>query len=155
MLFHQSLQARVMTSSADGTQGRSYGWINRDLFESGDTLAHINPYGGEERFWLGPEGGQYSIFFSKDSEFTLDNWQTPALIDTESFEVSQKTTTSAEYYKEASISNYSGFVFNLGIHRHIEILEFSDSFESLGIITKRFNKSSRISDYQYHNQSGK
>ncbi|MBX2871203.1 MAG: hypothetical protein KTR30_03860, partial [Saprospiraceae bacterium] len=41
-----ALQGRVMTSSAAGSDGRSYGWINRELFESGDTLAHINVYGG-------------------------------------------------------------------------------------------------------------
>ena len=128
-----ALQARVMTSSADGMQGRSYGWINRDLFKSGDTLDHINPYGGEERFWLGPEGGQYSIFFKKDSEFTLDNWQTPALIDLEAFEVTEKTATSAEYYKEAIVTNYSEFVFNLAIRRRIDILEIPESFASLGL----------------------
>ena len=26
---------------------------------------HVNVFGGEDRFWLGPEGGQYSIFFVK------------------------------------------------------------------------------------------
>lgn len=59
------LQGRVMTSSAYGDSGRSYGWINKELFASKDTLEHINVFGGEERFWLGPEGGQYSIFFKK------------------------------------------------------------------------------------------
>lgn len=71
-----ALQGRVMTSTAGGTES-SYGWINRNFFESGETSPHINVYGGEERFWLGPEGGQYSIFFKNGKEFTLDNWFTP------------------------------------------------------------------------------
>jgi hypothetical protein len=29
-------------------------------------VPHINVFGGEDRFWLGPEGGQFSIFFAKD-----------------------------------------------------------------------------------------
>ena len=128
-----ALQARVMTSSASGMQGISFGWINRELFASGDTLPHINPYGGEERFWLGPEGGQFALFFKEGSAFDLDNWQTPALIDTEPFQVISKTTTQAEYSKQASITNYAGFVFDLDIRRQIEILEIPEVFSSLGL----------------------
>ena len=43
-------QGRVMTSSANGDDGLSLGWINHELIASGDTLLHINPYGGEDRF---------------------------------------------------------------------------------------------------------
>src|SRR5436309_3173320 len=59
------LQGRVMTSTATGMGGLSFGWINRDLISSGGKRPHINAYGGEDRFWLGPEGGQFSIFFAK------------------------------------------------------------------------------------------
>ncbi len=127
----KALQARVMTSSSNGANGRSYGWINRDLFESGDTLDHINPFGGEERFWLGPEGGQYSIFFKKDAPFDLDNWQTPALIDLEAFELKNKSANKAVYFKDGRIINYSGFVFDLNIERSIEVLSRSDIFSDL------------------------
>ena len=54
-----------MTSSSDGENGLSYGWINHDLIGSGEIKKQINAVGGEERFWLGPEGGQFSIFFKK------------------------------------------------------------------------------------------
>jgi len=60
-----ALQGRVMTSTATGPGGASYGWINYDLVASGATRPQINPYGGEDRFWLGPEGGPYSLFFKK------------------------------------------------------------------------------------------
>ena len=72
-----ALQGRVMTSSANGMQGASFGWINRAHYEQGIINKNINAYGGEERFWLGPEGGQYSIFFKEGVEFTFDNWFTP------------------------------------------------------------------------------
>ena len=42
-----------------------------DIIASGKTQPHINVYGGEDRFWLGPEGGQFSIFFAKDAKFDL------------------------------------------------------------------------------------
>jgi hypothetical protein len=82
-----SWQARVMTSTAEGDHGFSFGWINRNLIASGKLVPHINPFGGEERLWLGPEGGQFSIFFSKGKSFVYDNWQTPAFLDTTPFQL--------------------------------------------------------------------
>ena len=58
-------QGRVMTSTVGGGEAPSHGWINYDLIDSGKTGPHINAFGGEDRFWLGPEGGQFSIFFKK------------------------------------------------------------------------------------------
>ena len=57
-------QGRVMTSSAQGDSGVSFGWINYELIRSGQRKKQFNPFGGEERFWLGPEGGQYALYFS-------------------------------------------------------------------------------------------
>ena len=57
-------QGRVMTSAADGESGIGYGWVNEALIETEVLQPHINAIGGEDRFWLGPEGGQFSIFFA-------------------------------------------------------------------------------------------
>ncbi|SDR65417.1 hypothetical protein SAMN05216503_0020 [Polaribacter sp. KT25b] len=128
-----ALQGRVMTSSAFGNEGRSYGWINKELFKSKDTLEHINVFGGEERFWLGPEGGQYSIFFKKGDEFTLENWYTPRLIDLEHFDVEKQSTSNVVFTKKASLKNYSGFQFDMGIEREISILSKEAISQELGI----------------------
>ena len=61
-------QGRVMTSTAGGDAGLSFGWINRELIASGKRQPHMNAFGGEDRFWMGPEGGQFSIFFAKGHE---------------------------------------------------------------------------------------
>ncbi|AUC23983.1 hypothetical protein BTO15_05005 [Polaribacter sejongensis] len=128
-----ALQGRVMTSSAFGESGRSYGWINKKLFESEEIQEHINVYGGEERFWLGPEGGQYSIFFNKGDEFILDDWFTPRLIDLEPFDVKNKTSNKVILTKEASLKNYGGFQFDLGIEREISILSKENLQKELGL----------------------
>jgi len=127
------LQGRVMTSTSSGSNGRSYGWINRAHFESGDTLDHINVFGGDERLWIGPEGGQFSIFFKNGSDFTLENWYTPRLIDLEPFEVKIRTTDKAVFTKKASLVNYSGFKFDLGIEREVSVLSKQEAFNELGI----------------------
>jgi hypothetical protein len=127
------LQARVMTSTAGAPENLSYGWINRSFFEAGDTSIHMNAFGGEERFWLGPEGGQFSIFFPQDSAFTFANWRTPRLIDLDAYELTSQTAGSAKFTKSASLTNYSGTVFNLRINREIRVLNNTEAFKQLGI----------------------
>jgi hypothetical protein len=87
ILVCPSLQGRVFTSTADGDEGFSFGWINHDLVASGEILKHCNNWGGEDRFWLGPEGGQFSIFFPPGAKYELDDWQTPAPIDTDPWDL--------------------------------------------------------------------
>lgn len=128
-----ALQARVMTTTAKGWKGKGYGWINKKHFISGDTLEHINAYGGEERLWFGPEGGQYSVFFRKNSQFKLENWFTPKLIDTEPFILVKKTDRQAVFFKTASLTNYSDFTFNFNIERTISILSINEINKVLGM----------------------
>jgi hypothetical protein len=127
------LQARVMTSTAGAPQNLSFGWINRSFFEAGDTSIHMNAFGGEERIWLGPEGGQFSIFFPPGSAFTFENWRTPRLIDLESYDLVSQTPNSASFTTSATLTNYSGTVFDLRINREIRVLARQDAFQRLGI----------------------
>lgn len=115
-------QGRVMTSTAGGPDGWSLGWINEELIASGQTLEHINPYGGEDRFWLGPEGGQYAVFFQEGAPFDLENWQTPPLIDTEPFDLVEADTGQAVFRRESSLVNRAGFTFDLRIDRIVRLL---------------------------------
>jgi hypothetical protein len=61
LLLVPGYQGRVMTSSVDGNDGISFGWINYKFIEAGKVSSQFNPVGGEERIWLGPEGGPFSI----------------------------------------------------------------------------------------------
>ena len=62
VIIAPAYQGRVMTSTTEGSKGISFGWLNHELIASGKPAEHINAFGGEERFWLGPEGGQFSIY---------------------------------------------------------------------------------------------
>ncbi|MCE9615537.1 MAG: hypothetical protein K8T26_14800 [Lentisphaerae bacterium] len=115
-------QARVMTSTAGGDAGASYGWINRRHIKSRRPVPHMNPYGGEDRFWMGPEGGQFALFFPPDAPFDLEHWQTPAVIDTEPFELAAASDTRAIFRKHAALSNRAGFTFRIEIERTVRLL---------------------------------
>tara|TARA_B100000809_G_scaffold160827_1_gene158232 strand:- start:265 stop:1452 length:1188 start_codon:yes stop_codon:yes gene_type:complete len=126
-------QGRVMTSTSNGLNGKSYGWINYDLISSNKFEEHINVFGGEDRFWLGPEGGQYSIFFKKESDFTMDNWYTPKPIDIEPFSLIENNETSAVFNKEIQLINYQGYEFDIKIRREISLLDEEKIKKSLNI----------------------
>jgi len=127
------MQGRVMTSTAGGTGGLSFGWINRELVASGEFVEHINVFGGEDRFWIGPEGGQFSVFFKNGVPFDLEHWFTPAPVDTEPFELVSKTKNRAILKKDMQLENYSRTVFNLRVDREVRILGQSEAVTALGI----------------------
>jgi hypothetical protein len=116
-------QGRVMTSTAAGNEGSSFGWINYDLIASGKKAEHIHAFGGEERFWLGPEGGQFSIYFKKGTEFTYDNWLVPKEIDTEPFTLVNSSANEARFEKEMHLENYSGTKFDLLVNRNVRLFD--------------------------------
>jgi hypothetical protein len=126
-----AFQGRVMTSTANGSTGKSLGWINYKLIESGENAPHFNNYGGEERFWMGPEGGQFSIFFPQGSDFVFDNWQVPAVIDTDAYQLVDSNDTMALFRHEMAVTNYSGFEFSVKLERSIKLLDMA----SLAAIT--------------------
>ena len=80
-------QAKVFTSTADGLDGTSMGFVNYKFFDAGKVDEHMNGFSGENRFWIGSEGGKYSVFFKKDSEQVFDNWHTPKPVDIEPWDV--------------------------------------------------------------------
>jgi len=129
-------QCRVMTSTAAGDDGLSYGWVNRELIASGKKEPHINVYGGEDRFWIGPEGGQYSVFFKKGDPFDLDHWFTPSDIDTEPYEVVSKGDDHVTCRRKIHLANYSGSTFDLEVNREIRLLDMKDVEKYFGVMPK-------------------
>src|SRR5512136_1881165 len=109
------LQGRVMTSTATGPDGLSFGWIGREAISSGVNNAHMNSFGGEDRFWLGPEGGQFSIFFKPGDPFDLDHWWTPPPVNEGAFDVVSQAEDRIRFRKLMTLTNYSGTTFDLEV----------------------------------------
>jgi len=139
-------QGRVMTTSANGNEGASFGWINYKLIELGEINPQFNPVGGEERFWIGPEGGPFSIYFKQGQKQVYENWKVPSCIDTEEFELKGKKDNSLKFIKETTLTNASGTSFEINIERTVSLLsakqissafniEISDSVNFVGYQT--------------------
>lgn len=119
-------QGRVMTSTSGGLSGLSFGWLNREHIAAAERVPHINVFGGEDRFWLGPEGGQFSIFFKGDDAFDLEHWQTPEPIDWGAWDVTEEGPSHARFRKSIELVNYSGTTLALDADRTIRLLDEVD-----------------------------
>ncbi len=123
-------QGKVFTSTSDGAN--SFGWIHYSAFE-GSLDPHMNAYGGENRLWLGPEGGKFSLFFPKDSKMEFANWKTPAAFDSEPWTVLTKNENAVALEKKMQLTNYAGTELSLTVTRNISILERSEMDALLNI----------------------
>ena len=135
-------QGRVMTSTATGDGGSSYGWLNYKLIAKGvvppeeakGTLeSKIHVFGGEERFWLGPEGGQFGIFFAPGAKFDFAAWKTPPAIDTEAFDKVSSDETKAVFARNFMVTNQSGTKFDVGVERTVRLLDREQAAQALGV----------------------
>ena len=125
-------QGKVFTSTDSGSYGRSFGWIHYSAFD-GPVNPHMNAYGGENRLWLGPEGGIYSLFFPPGAKMEFANWKTPAAFDTAAWGVIGRSDSSVELRKEMRLLNYVGDTLEMKIDRAIMLLKPADIERSLSI----------------------
>jgi hypothetical protein len=116
-------QGRVMTSGLDGPGGASFGWLNRRFIEAGRQGTSFDNYGGEDRFWLGPEGGQFSVFFAAGDPQDLAHWQTPEGFNQGSFAVDSADTQAVRMHKDFAVTNASGTRFDCHVERTIRLLD--------------------------------
>jgi hypothetical protein len=83
----------------------------------------MNAYGGENRLWLGPEGGRFSLFFGPGSKMDFANWKTPAAFDTEAWTVAGEDERQVHLTKKMQLTNHAGTPLSIGIDRRIAILD--------------------------------
>jgi hypothetical protein len=126
-------QGRVMTTTVGGGGDPSFGWINRELISSGKILKQFNAFGGEDRFWLGPEGGQYSIFFPPGASFDLAHWCVPASLDTQPFQLISRSANCAQFEASFTLANYAGTQFEVLICREVRLLDAVSAWRELGM----------------------
>lgn len=125
-------QGRVMTTAVDAG-GASLGWINRPFITAGNTGTAFDNYGGEDRFWLGPEGGQYGLYFPPGKPFDFAQWRTPADFQEGAWQEKAPSSEEAIFTRTMEVTNYSGARFALDVERQVRLLTDADVAKRLGI----------------------
>ncbi|HUS46811.1 MAG TPA: DUF6786 family protein [Phycisphaerae bacterium] len=126
-------QGRVMTSTLAGEAGASFGWINSKFIKAGKDDVVFNNYGGEDRFWLGPEAGQFGLWFKKGEPFDLAHWKTPRGFNTGAFEVGKQSAASVAMSRRFEVANYEGTVFECEISRTVNAIGAPKAGQLLGL----------------------
>jgi hypothetical protein len=156
-------QAKVFTSTSNGPEANSLGFVNHDVLNSDVPDEHMNGYGGENRFWLGPEGGQYSIFFEPGREQIFDYWHTPKAIDTESWDVKETSSTEVTLVKEMELKNYLGSILRISADRQIKLLSSGQIEQELeaqlpdginAVAYSTVNKITNRNDFRWDEKTG-
>ena len=156
-------QAKVFTSTANGEDGNSLGFINYKFFDADVIDEHMNGYGGENRFWLGPEGGQYSIYFKPEKKQIFDNWHTPKALDTEEWDIRSSSSKETLLSKGMKLKNYQGNTLDILVDRKISILSDSEIAKHLnvtlpeGISSVAYSTENMITnknDYEWTEETG-
>ena len=127
-------QGRVMTSTTGGPGAPSFGWIGRAAIESARRQPHMNVFGGEDRFWLGPEGGQFALYFKTGDPFDLDHWQVPEAFDWGAWEIAKQSPTSVQFHKRMALANYSGATFDAEVDRTVRLLTQPEALAAIGVV---------------------
>jgi len=148
VIVSPKLQGKVFTSTASGAEGKSLGFLNYKVFESEENNKHMHGYGGENRLWIGPEGGRYSVFFKPGVEQVYDNWFAPSPVDNESWIVVSSDKHSIRMEKDMEMSNYVGKSLHFKIGREVSLLSKADIQSKLGI---QFNDKVKVVAYATNN----
>jgi hypothetical protein len=125
-------QGRVMTSTCGGLDGPSFGYLHRPGIAAGKPTPHITVLGGEERFWLGPEGGQYALYFAPGDPFDFDHWQVPQPLDWGAWPVVAQSEHSVSFALALRLTNYAGTRFDLRVERTVQLLDAAAIEKLLG-----------------------
>ncbi len=158
-----ALQARVMTSTYGGADGPSIGWINRVQLAFKNDPANRAQVGGEDRFWVGPQGGDFSLFFKGGAARTSENWQIPSFMSAEPWALVAKTQSRAKFEKTAEFENDKGAKFKIKAEREISVLSRKHVSDILGIeipsqveiaAFQSFNKLTNAGDKKWTPDSG-
>lgn len=123
-------QGRVMT--ATGRFGQSFGWINHRVLREGPLSPAFNALGGADRFWIGPEGSRFALFFDKEVPMSPDTWRTPRAIDREPWVVTSRDASSVTLMHAFQVRNRASFAFDIRAERTVRILDRQSLSRILG-----------------------
>jgi hypothetical protein len=118
-------QGRVVTSAVE-PHGASLGFLHRHFIESGTTGTPFDNYGGEDRFWLGPEGGQYGLYFAPGAPFAIGAWQTPHELQEGEWAVTARDATHVAFSRTMHVRNWSKAEFDVSVERAVRVLSAED-----------------------------
>ena len=121
ILISPTYQGRVMSSTLDGLDGQTNGWINRQELQQ--EQIHGGKVGGEDRLWFGPLGSQFSLYYQQIEPLSEDNWLIPDEFNNVPYEVISESKNQVHMSKKMKLINFIGTEFDIEVLRDIHLLD--------------------------------
>lgn len=114
-------QGKVMIATTGTEPSRSIGWIDREALQSQSSTG--GNAGGLDRIWLGPLGGQHSLYYQQIKPLDEANWQVPKPLAAGAFKVSNRSNLEVEMWSSMKLANFVGTEFDIRIDRKITLYD--------------------------------
>lgn len=121
LMIAPEYQGKILGSTFDGLLGFKNGWLNRKALAD----KNFNGLGGEDRIWIGPLGGQYSLYYQQIAPLNEKNWRVPSALN-QAFDVVAVSDTMVEMQRKMRLTNFKGSRFDLNLKRKIKLLNQSN-----------------------------
>jgi hypothetical protein len=125
-------QGRVMTSAVSA-DSPGLGFVHRAFIDGGKRGTAFDNYGGEDRFWLGPEGTRFSLYFAKGAPLDFDHWQTPHAFNEGAWQVVSSDGKHVAMKTSLHLENHSGTTFDVFVDREVALLDRAAAKQQLGV----------------------
>lgn len=131
VLVSPRLQGRILTVKVGSVE--STGLVNTSAILKGETDPHFNNFGGMDRFWLGPEGGQFGLYFPPGADFNRQTWKVPPAFDAGPYPVSSSDSSKVVMARDMEVANYRGTKFTVHVDREVGVLKGQNLPSELGV----------------------
>ena len=122
-----------MTSTCAERPARASAFSTASYIEAGKPDPRFNNYGAEERMWLCPEGGPFSLWFKPGAKQVMKNWYTPPALNEGAWKVvSRQDAAEVRMTAHMKFQNASGTDFNIDVIREVRLLGAEDFRQLFG-----------------------
>jgi uncharacterized protein DUF6786 len=131
VLVSPRYQGRIMTTKVGPIE--SVGFVSMKTIAEGETHPNFNNFGGQDRYWLGPEAGQYGIYFAPGADYDRKVWQVPPDFDKGPFKVEGKDAGKVKLSRDIAVMNYIGTRFKARAEREVGLIPAAGVSSALGV----------------------
>ncbi len=123
-----AMVGRVMATGLDGVDGGTDSWIYEEQIKKGATTSGPGgqwaAFGGDERIWYAPEGGQFALFFPSEQQ-NMEDYLVPEVLNSTRYRLTELAADgrSIRFAAPIHLKNIKGTEYDLEVTRRIEVLD--------------------------------
>ncbi|MBL8693056.1 MAG: hypothetical protein JNJ88_03075 [Planctomycetes bacterium] len=114
------LEGRVMTTAIGSIA--SAAWMDPRAFALRGSASRFHNYGGQDRLWIGPEGGDFGWFFDPGAPCEGSHWRVPSELNVGPMEVVDASHWDVHMQRSLTLTNRRGDRFSGRLERSVRVL---------------------------------